>query len=165
MTDFHDLTEQGRLVAAQLRRRGETLAVAESAAGGLISAALLAVDGASAFYRGGAVIYTGAARAAFLDGTVPVPDGMRGATEGFARYEAEAVAQRLGTTWGIGETGAAGPTGNPYGDPAGHAWVAVHGLVCSSRHVLTDSDDRVANMMAFAHAALEELVATLARAA
>jgi PncC family amidohydrolase len=151
-------------VAELLRSRGETVGVAEGAAGGLISASLLAVPGASAYFVGGSVIYTIAAARAFLAGAVPTPPGLRGATEEFAVYLARTSTVRLGTTWGIGEGGAAGPTGNGYGDPPGHAWVAVAGPdgFSVARHVLTGQADREANMRAFAAAAialLEEAVA------
>ena len=145
-----------------LRERGETVGVAEGSCGGLVSAALLAVPGASAYYAGGAVIYTLAASKAFLAGAVPTPPGLRGATEGFASYLARSAVVRLEATWGIGEGGAAGPTGNRYGDPAGHAWVAVAGPAEATRHVLTGSDDRLANMTAFAIAALALLGEQLA---
>ena len=148
--------------ATLLLGREETLAVAESAAGGMISAALLAVPGASAWYLGGIVVYTGAARR-LLAGVEPAPPGLRGATEQFARYEAATVAARLGADWGLGETGAAGPAGNPYGDPPGHAWVAVHGPAMSTRRIATGLADRPANMAEFAASAIEELVAALRR--
>jgi PncC family amidohydrolase len=144
--------------SARLRERRETVGVAEGACGGLISAALLAVPGASAYYAGGTVIYTLEASRAFLAGAIPVPPGLRGATEDFARYLARSVAVRLGSTWGIGEGGAAGPTGNRYGDPPGHAWVAVSGASEATSHVLTGSADRVSNMGAFAAAALSLFV-------
>jgi nicotinamide-nucleotide amidase len=140
-------------VADRLRASGSTVAIAESAGGGLLSAALLAVPGASAYYLGGLVVYTAAART-FLTGALDAPAGLRGATEPFARYEADAVRAALGATWGVGETGAAGPAGNAYGDPAGHAWVAVSGPASATQQVLTGSDDRQANMAAFAGAAL-----------
>jgi PncC family amidohydrolase len=152
-----DLTEAGRKVASSLVGRGETVAVAEGAAGGLVSAALLAVPGASAYYGGGTVIYTPAASRAFMVGPVPVPAGLRGATEEFALWLARSVRARLDTIWGVGEGGAAGPAGNPYGDPPGHAWVAVSGPLERTRHVLTGSEDRPANMTAFATAALSLL--------
>ena len=151
------LAELAQDIATLLIERKETVGVAESSAGGLISASLLSVPGASAYYLGGAVIYTGVSRR-LLEGTLTVPEGTRGASEPFARLLAESVATKLGATWGVSETGAAGPTGNRYGDPAGHAWVAV---ACPDAdgateafHVLTDSDDRAANMEAFAAAAL-----------
>ncbi len=136
-----------------LRQRGESVAVAEGSAGGLISAALLSVPGASAYYLGGAIIYTVVASRAWMAGAVETPRGMRGATEVFADYLARSAAARLGATWGVGEAGAAGPP-NPYGDPAGHSWVAVAGPVDVTRHVLTGLDDREANMVEFAAAAL-----------
>jgi nicotinamide-nucleotide amidase len=148
-------------IADVLRRRGETIGVAEGSCGGLVSAALLSVPGASAYYQGGAVIYTGAARSAFLGDAVPRPPGLRGATEDFARYCAQSVRAQLGTTWGVGEGGATGPSGNPYGDPAGHAWLAVSGPVEATRHLLTGSDDRLANMGAFTTALLGLLLESL----
>lgn len=151
---------QAERVASLLERRGETVGVAEGSCGGLVSAALLAVPGASAYFVGGAVIYTFAAKAALLGDVIETPPGLRGATEEFARYLAEAIRVRLGTTWGIGEGGAAGPA-NRYGDPAGHAWLAVSGPVSQTLHLLTGSDDRGANMQAFAAAALELLATVL----
>ena len=74
---------------------------------------------------------------------------------------AEAARTHIGATWGIGEGGATGPSGNPYGDPAGHAWVGISGPVDASRHVLTGDSDRVANMVAFAIAGLELFADTL----
>ena len=146
-----------------LRARGETVAVAEGSAGGLVSAALLSVPGASAYYVGGAVIYTAAANRAFMAGAVDAPRGMRGATEEFALYLAQCALTRLEATWGVGEAGAAGPP-NPYSDPSGHAWSAVSGPVEATRHILTGSEVRVDNMVAFAASALTLLVTTLERA-
>ncbi|HUP87482.1 MAG TPA: CinA family protein [Acidimicrobiales bacterium] len=151
--------------ATLLRRRGETVGVAEGSCGGIVSASLLALPGASAYFVGGAVVYTAAASRSFFSGAVPAPPGMRGATQEFAHYLAASAVVRLGSTWGIGEGGAAGPSGNPYGDPAGHAWVAVSGPREQTRHVLTGSADREANMVAFAVAALALLVEELEAAA
>jgi PncC family amidohydrolase len=150
------LYDSALAVAERLRAASATVAVAESAAGGLLSAALLAVPGASDYYLGGLVVYTARARA-LLASVLEPPAGLRGATEGFARYEAEAARAAFGATWGVGETGAAGPAGNPYGDPPGHAWVAVNGAVSATQQVLTGRDDRQANMAAFAGAALDLL--------
>lgn len=158
-----ELTERAQRIAALLRQRGETVAVAEGSAGGLISAALLSVPGASAYYLGGAVVYTGAANRAFMAGAIETPPGMRGATEVFATYLAESVAIRLGSTWGLAEAGAAGPP-NPYGDPAGHCWLAIHGPHSATRHVLTGLDDRSDNMVAFAAAALNVFTEVLSAA-
>jgi PncC family amidohydrolase len=156
-----ELLALAQRAGAILRARRETIAVAEGAAGGLISAALLSVAGASTFYLGGAVVYTLAASRAFMAGAVPAPPNLRGASEPWALYLARSAATKLEATWGIGEGGAAGPTGNRYGDPPGHAWVAVAGAREATHHVLTGDDDRVANMAAFARAALELLVEQL----
>ena len=149
-----DLLAVAARVGQALKDRGETVGVAEGSCGGLVSAALLAVPGASAYYAGGAVIYTLAASRAFLAGGVEPPPGMRGASEPFATFLARSAVAKLDATWGIGEGGAAGPTGNRYGDPAGHAWLAVSGPAEATRNVLTGSDDRLANMTAFATAAI-----------
>jgi PncC family amidohydrolase len=154
------LTDPARRVGDLLRERGETVAVAEGSAGGLVSAALLSVPGASAYYLGGAIIYTVVASRAWMAGAIETPPGMRGATEVFADYLARSAAARLGATWGVGEAGAAGPP-NLYGDPAGHSWVAVAGPIDATRHVLTGLDDREANMVEFAAAALELFAETL----
>jgi len=152
-------------VGERLKARKETIAVAESSAGGLISAALLAVPGASAYFLGGGVIYTQAARRAILR----VPDeavaGTRSSTEAYALIKARAIRQLLDTTWGLAETGATGPTGNRYGDAAGHACLAVVGPGVTRAVTLeTGHGDREKNMWAFAHAALE-LLETALRAA
>lgn len=151
---MNDLSSMGTPVGNMLKTRKETIAVAESSAGGLISAALLAVPGASAYFLGGSVIYTQAARRALLR----VPDdrltGMRSSSEPYALLKARTVRELLGTTWGLSETGATGPTGNRYGDAAGHACIAVAGPVERVITVETGKPDRVANMWEFTRAAL-----------
>jgi nicotinamide-nucleotide amidase len=151
-------------VAARLVARRETVAVSESSTGGLISAALLSIPGASAYFVGGGIIYTQTARRGLLQ----VPDeamrGVRSSTEAAARIQAQAVRERLGTTWALAETGAAGPTGNRYGDAAGHSCFAVAGPVEAARTLETGRSEREANMWAFARAALELLDACLRQA-
>ena len=149
-----DLLEIAAEIAKHLRARNETVAVAESSAGGLIAAALLAVPGASAYFQGGAVAYTGAAKDCLVGVTAEDTARARAATEEHALVMARRVRDRFGATWGIGETGAAGPSGNRYGDPPGHACVAVAGPVERAATVATGADDRVGNMTAFALAAL-----------
>ncbi len=122
-----ELLALGEQVGAWLQARQETVAVAESAAGGLIAAALLAVPGASAYFQGGAVVYTRDAKVGLLRLEAAAVTDPRPSTEAHARVLARGVRQALGATWGIGETGAAGPTGNRYGDAAGHGCVAVAG--------------------------------------
>jgi len=142
----------GRLVALR-----ETIAVSESSAGGLISAALLSAPGASAYYLGGGVIYTGRAMRTLLELGPADLEGLRSSTEPMARLLAETVRTRLRADWGLAETGAAGPAGNRYGDAPGHVCLAVSGRRTASRVWETGSSDRVANMAAFANAALELL--------
>ncbi|MFI4933364.1 MAG: CinA family protein [Caulobacterales bacterium] len=148
-------------LAERLKAKGETVAVAESSSGGLISAALLAVPGASAYFLGGAVVYTGKARMSLLGLTRESVAGLRSSSEPYAQLLARTVRENHGATWGLSETGAAGPTGNPYGDAAGHTCVAVSGPVEMAVTLETASPDRAANMEAFAKAALELLQAAM----
>jgi len=149
-------------IAELLKRRKETVAVAESSAGGLITAALLAVPGASAYCLGGVVIYTRAAWDALRDFDEKLLEGHRSATEQNAIIRARLIRQRFGASWGVGETGAAGPAGNRYGDPAGHACLAVSGRgVEKAISLETRSPDRMANMHAFGAAALALLEESL----
>lgn len=149
-----ELDELAARVAGRLVARGETLAVSESSAGGLISAALLAQPGASRFFLAGAVVYTVTAREALLGITRADMAGIRSASEPYATLLARTLRARTGAGWALSETGAAGPTGNSYGDPAGHACLAVAGPVEQVTTLRTGSADRAANMTAFAAAAL-----------
>lgn len=158
---MHDLTTLGNTVGALLKARKQTLAVAESSAGGLISAALLAVPGASAYFVAGGVIYTHDARRTLLTMPDEALSGVRPSTEEYARRLASRVRERCGTTWGLAETGATGPTGNPYGDAAGHACIAVVGPVSDTLTLETGRDDREANMWTFAETALDLLRRTI----
>ncbi len=151
------LLEVGARCGALLKERGETIATGEGSCGGLMSTALLAVPGASAYFLGGSVIYTRAALDGMLTGQVVRPKPLRGATEPWAMHLARAARSHMDATWGIGEGGATGPSGNPYGDPSGHAWVAVSGPTEAAHNLLTGSDDRAANMVAFAIGGLELL--------
>jgi PncC family amidohydrolase len=157
------LVELAEQIGERLRARGETVAVAESSTGGLLSAALLAVPGASAYFLGGAVVYTRQARR----GLLAIPDGamagIRSASEPYARLLARTVRERHGATWGLSETGAAGPTGNRYGDPAGHTCIAIAGPSERALTLETGGSDRRANMEAFAAKALAALLAAIER--
>ena len=152
-----DLTRLTGPIAQRLIAAGETVAVAETSAGGLVSASLLAVPGASAYYLGGGVLYTLNAREGLAGITDADMAGMRSSSEPFAKLLAERLRERLGATWGLAETGAAGPTGNRYGDAAGHSCLAVAGPVSRVTTLETASADREANMWAFAAAALSLL--------
>jgi nicotinamide-nucleotide amidase len=144
----------GEAIGELLKARKETVAVAESSTGGLIAAALLAVPGASAYFVGGAVLYTHKAREALLGIELAAHPGMRASTEAYALLCATTMRERLGTVWGIGESGATGPTGNRYGDAAGHSCIAICGPRTRSITLETGSTEREANMWRFAREAL-----------
>ena len=154
---MQDLLKHAERVAALLKTRKETIAVSESSTGGLVTAALLAVPGASAYCLGGVVLYTRQAWNALRDFDEALLKRARSATEENAWLRAELARDRFQATWGLGETGAAGPTGNRYGDPAGHTCIAVAGAVRATRTLRTGRNERLGNMYAFAEAALERL--------
>lgn len=158
---MESLQDLAAAAGARLKTAKATIAVAESSSGGLISAALLEVPGASAYYLGGTVVYTPKARAVLMEIPREALAGMRSASEAYALLLAQAARERLGATWGISETGAAGPSGNSYGDAAGHTCVAVSGPVDMAFTVETGSADRSANMQAFAAAALRLLLSAM----
>jgi PncC family amidohydrolase len=148
-------------IAAKLIARKQTIAVAESSTGGLISASLLAVPGASAYFLGGGVVYTRDARRVLMDIPDEAMKGIRSASEPYAKLLAEQVRRRFATDWGLSETGATGPTGNRYGDAAGHSCMAVAGAATKVITLETESNDRADNMQAFAKTALELLLGEL----
>jgi PncC family amidohydrolase len=160
---MNELDPLARSLATILKDRKETIAVAESSAGGLISAALLSVPGASAYFLGGGVIYTQAARRALLRLSDESVKGIRSSSEPYAVLKARTIRELLGATWGLAETGATGPTGNRYGDAAGHACIAVAGPVERVITLETGHDDREKNMWAFAKRALELLETALSK--
>jgi len=150
-------------IAARLIERRQTIAVAESSTGGLISAALLAVPGASAYFLGSAVVYTRDARRILMDIPDEAMKGIRSASEPYAKLLASQIRQRFSTDWGLSETGATGPTGNRYGDAAGHSCMGVAGLEQSAMTLETGSADRLANMHVFASTALNYFLQNLSR--
>ena len=158
---MQELISRAERAGSLLKQRGETIVVAESSTGGLISAALLALPGASAYFLGGAVVYTQVARRALVD----LPDisalGMRASTEPYARLLAQTAQQRFAASWALAESGATGPTGNRYGDAAGHSCIAVVGSAERAITLETGDSDRVANMQAFSAAALDLLLNAL----
>ncbi len=160
---MNNLLPVAEKIAALLKERKETIAIAESSTGGLVAAALLAVPGASAYFLGGAVVYTRQARSVLLG--IPDADvaGMRASTEPYAALVASTIRQRFSATWGIGETGATGPTGNRYGDAAGHSCIAVAGPRERVITLETGSADRLGNMRAFTAAALDLVTRCMAR--
>jgi nicotinamide-nucleotide amidase len=160
MKELVTIAEQ---IAAKLIERKETIAVAESSTGGLISAALLAVPGASAYFLGSAVVYTRDARRILMDIPDEAMKGIRSASEPYAKLLANQIRQRFSSHWGLSETGATGPTGNRYGDAAGHSCMAVAGPEFAVITLETGSPDRQANMQVFAATALKLLLQNLSR--
>jgi PncC family amidohydrolase len=158
---MNSLMPHAERVAELLKQRKETIAVAESSSGGLIAAALLAVPGASAYFAGGAVLYTRNAVLKLMNVGEERLTGHQPGSEANALLRAQLVRAQLSSTWGISETGTAGPTGSRYGHATGHSCVAVSGPLERALTVETGSADRVENMYAFAMAALELLADAL----
>ncbi|CAN7175682.1 CinA family protein [Bosea sp. LjRoot9] len=148
------LLELAGQIGTQLKARGETVAVAESSAGGLIAASLLAQAGASAFFVSGAVVYTRQAREGLMGISLAEMGGIRSASEPYALLLARRLRERFGATWGLAETGASGPSGNSYGDAPGHSCLAISGPVELVRTIETGSSVRIGNMRVFAASAL-----------
>jgi PncC family amidohydrolase len=144
-------------VARLLAERGESVAVAESSAGGIISAALLGVPGASAYFKGGAVVYNADAKERLAGITKAELEVARSSTTEHTALLARAIRRRLDSVWAVAETGATGPTGNRYGDAAGHVALAVSGPVERTDVLETGDSDRRRNMEAFAAEAVRLL--------
>jgi len=159
---MQDLFSLGAAVGERLKTRNETVTVAESSTGGLISAALLAVPGASAYYRGGSVVYTLESRKKLIEITARDVEGLEPMTEAMAARFGEVARVQLDSTWGLSELGVAGPTGARYGTAPGTSVVAVAGPIARSTRIETGSNDREANMWRFTEAALALFAEVLA---
>jgi PncC family amidohydrolase len=158
-----ELVSVAEKISAVLTARNQTIVVAESSTGGLISAALLAVPGASAYFLGGAVVYTRQSRRALLDIPDAALDGMRPSTEPYALMMARTARERFSSTWALAETGATGPTGNRYGDAPGHSCIAIAGGTEQAITLETGKADRLDNMNAFTAAALDFVLKTVSK--
>ncbi len=150
---MNSLTDLSADIAALLKERGETISIAESSTGGLISAALLAIPGASTYFEGGGVVYTLESRRQLLGITDDQVDGLSPLSEEYIALSAAAIKNKLNTTWSLAEIGATGPAGTRYGHPPGICVIAVDGPVKLTRLIETGDDDREANMWAFTDAA------------
>lgn len=157
------LQPMAEAIAGLLRERGETVAICETTAGGLVSAALLSIPGASRYYAGATVTYTGVARSTFLEIELEDFPGVRSSSEPYAQIIASTIRERLGATWGIGETGAAGPGGNVYGDASGHTCIAIAGPTEYVETLETGLEDREENMWLFTKRTLEVFESVLRR--
>lgn len=152
-----DLLPLAEKIGASLKQRKETIAIAESSAGGLIAASLLSVAGASGYFLGGVVVYTRKSMQELLGFTEENFKAMHGITEATALVLARGARDRLSSTWGVSEIGAAGPTGSRYGDAAGTTCIAVVGPRERAAVIRTGNGDRASNMRAFADGALRLL--------
>lgn len=155
---LEDVHPQAVRIAGLLRERGETIAVADGATGGLIAASLLTVPGALDFFVGGGVVYSFRARDVLFDLPRDAYKGMRGASEDYALLQARAIRDNFGADWGLAESGSVGGSSHPTGAPAGRSVAALVGPADEWAQVTeTGSDDRIDNMHAFARAALDHL--------
>ena len=154
-------SESIKEVSDVLKARGETIAVAESTTGGLISARLLSIPGASAYFMGGTIIYTRVSRKVFLDASAEKLQGVKPLTEEMAKFFAKQVREKLEATWGIAELGIAGPTGAAYGYEAGSTAIAVSGPIEAAKSIRTGHNDRVRNMEEFTDGACQLLRDTI----
>jgi len=161
---MHQLTPMAEKISALLKQRQQTLAVAESSTGGLVSAALLAIPGASAYFVGAGVLYTHTARKQLLGIDLDDFPDLRASTEAYAQLVADRIRKQLNTTWGICETGASGPSGNRYGDSAGHTCIAFSGPSKQSVTVETGQSNREENMWIFAEKVLQKFELVLKEA-
>ncbi|MDF1818123.1 MAG: CinA family protein [Immundisolibacteraceae bacterium] len=161
---MNSLTDLSADIAALLKERGETISIAESSTGGLISASLLAIPGASTYFEGGGVVYTLESRRQLLGITDEQVDGLSPLSEEYIALSAAAIKNKLNTTWSLAEIGATGPAGTRYGHPPGICVIAVDGPVKLTRLIETGNDDREANMWAFAEAAFGLLSEAIERA-
>jgi PncC family amidohydrolase len=150
-------SEHIKEVSNALKARGETIAVAESTTGGLISAQLLSMPGASAYFLGGTIIYTRVSRKVFLDASAEKLQGVKPLTKEMAIFFARQVREKLAATWGIAELGIAGPTGSAYGYEAGNSVIAVSGPIEAAVRINTGHNDRVRNMEEFTACACQFL--------
>ena len=149
------------LAADLLIESNHTIGIAESSSGGLIAAHLLAIPGASRYFMGGSVIYTRVAQRNLLGVNDEQMKGLRASTEQYASLNAKTIRELLGTTWGLSETGATGPTGNRYGDSAGHSCIGVSGPLSRTKTLETAVEQREENMVSFTKASLALLIECL----
>ncbi len=152
-----DLASLAQSAADLLKAGNQTVAVAESSTAGLISACLLAVPGASAYFKGGSVVYTLEARKELLRIRREDVAGMEPLTEAMVLAFARRAREQLDAVWGVAELGVAGPTGARYGHPPGISVIGIAGPDERSLLLETGDNNRERNMWAFTEAALNLL--------
>ncbi len=141
-------------IAAILTAAHETLSVAESSAGGLISACLLSIPGASSFFVGSSVLYSYRIREEIVGMGKEEHRIYGGSTPELILEVALRFRERIGTDWVIGEGGAAGPSKSPYGHNAGYTALAIAGPISRAKSIETGRSDRIENMAEFSTALL-----------
>ena len=152
---LRELHPQAVRIAELFKARGEKVAVADGATGGLVAASLLTVPGALNFFVGGGVVYSFRARDVLFDLPREAYKGMRGASEDYALLQARAIRDNFGADWGLAESGSVGGSSHPSGAPAGRSVAALVGPDGEFTSIIeTGSDDRIANMAAFTGNAL-----------
>ncbi len=160
---LEELAAIGAEAGALLKARRQTIAVVDGSTGGLISASLLAMPGASAFFLGGSVIYSMKGRRIALGHEPGSLRGFTSATEPYALAQARLIRERLGADWGMAETGASGGSAHPLGVASGTSAIGLVGPdgIEASVLVTNASDNRLQNMQVFTRAALVLLRDTL----
>jgi nicotinamide-nucleotide amidase len=122
-SDNGDSLEQ--IVGYYLQMRGATVAVAESCTGGLLAERITSVSGSSRYFLGGAVVYSNVMKTAFADVPAELITKHGAVSSEVASALAEGIRKRCGSTFGIGVTGVAGPTGGSAEKPVGLVFNAV----------------------------------------
>lgn len=135
--------------------------MAESTSGGIVSSCLLSYPNASSYFVGGAVLYSYPIRTSLLRFDKAEHEAMGGCPTEIIKRLAGALQEKTATTWGIGEGGAAGPTPSHNGHPPGFTAFAVMGPLECVATMETGSNDRIANMAAFATGLLKLFLITL----
>ncbi|HUH66916.1 MAG TPA: CinA family protein [Syntrophales bacterium] len=143
-----------RDIAAILTSAHETLSVAESSAGGLVSSCLLSIPGASSFFVGGSVLYSYQIRNEIVGMGKEEHGVYGGSTPELILEIATRFRERIGTDWVIAEGGAAGPSKSPYGHNAGYTALAIAGPINRAKSIETGKSDRIENMSEFTNALL-----------
>lgn len=144
-------------IVDELRRRGQSLAVAESLTGGGLGAAITSVPGSSDVFAGGVIAYQLSVKTGLLKVPPSLLEESGVVSEEVAVAMADGVRELLGTTWGIATTGVAGP-GSADGIPAGTVWIAIRGPINQSTELEIQGEREVVR-----NASVSSAITTFAR--
>jgi nicotinamide-nucleotide amidase len=133
------------VVGTRLRSRGESLAVAESATGGMLGERITSVPGASDYFRGGILAYTDEMKIKLLGVDPEILREHTSVSEAAAKAMAAGARERTGSTYALSVTGYAGPEGGTEQNPAGTIFVGVAApdAVIAKRYRFAADRDRV----------------------